>query len=658
LRFAGTTYGLLQLNDRRKGQFTPKLIDLLERLADSIATALAQRQAQGALRESEAKFRAIASHTPDHILMQDRELRYTFVVNPQLGLTEADMIGKTEQDFLAPDDAEKLITAKRKVMETGQPLPLTISLKNRNGGEDTFEGSYIPKMDADGRVDGIIGYFRNITERKRTETKLRENEERYQSLVRTSLDGFWAVDMEGRLLEVNDAYCAMSGYSRQALLSMRITDLEYKETPEQTRAHLERVFVRGWDCFESQHRRADGTILEVQISSVHLASQNIILCFINDITDRKRSEQVLESAKDYAENLIQTANTMVIGMDSSGVVQVFNDAAEKITGYTRREIEGRNWFEVIVPRDRYPQVWKEFERLQSGGLPKNFENPILTKSGQERYIAWQNNEVFEQGRVVGTISFGMDITERKRAEEKLVEYQAELRSLLSRISIAEEQERKRIAEHLHDHLGQSMVLAKMKLDALGRADLPPAAGAAVRQIGKTVGDLIRTTQSITYDLSNPVLYERGLVAAIQEWIQEEYTPKYAVRVSFRNATRKLDLPAEQLVFVYRTVRELLINVAKHAQTQIAAVTIQRRHGRVRITVLDDGAGFDPDKSPDRFGSQSHYGLFSIRERMDYLGGTMTIESHSGQGTCVTLILPEPTPTNRSTSHDDSNSAGG
>jgi PAS domain S-box-containing protein len=127
----------------------------------------------------------------------------------------------------------------------------------------------------------------------------------------------------------------------------------------------------------------------------------------------------LAASKDFAENLIQTANAIVVGLDNHGSVRFLNQAAERITGYTSRELEGRNWFEVIAPKDRYPEVWTEFERLTAGGLPKNFENPILTKSGEEHYIVWQNSEVREQGQAVGIISFGIDITERKRAEEEL-----------------------------------------------------------------------------------------------------------------------------------------------------------------------------------------------------------------------------------------------
>ena len=117
--------------------------------------------------------------------------------------------------------------------------------------------------------------------------------------------------------------------------------------------------------------------------------------------------------------LIERAPAMVVGLDRSGRVQVFNQEAEKITGYTRAELEGRNWFEVICPRERFPQAWAAFERLEGGDLPRSHENPLLTKTGEVRYVLWQNEIVREEGRVTGTISLGLDITERRKAEEML-----------------------------------------------------------------------------------------------------------------------------------------------------------------------------------------------------------------------------------------------
>jgi PAS domain S-box-containing protein len=131
-----------------------------------------RKKAQEAMRESEERLHVITNHTPDHILMQDRELRYQLVINPQLGLTEADMLGKTDHDILEKEDAERLTAIKRKVLETGDPVPVETSVRNLSGETEFFEGVYVPKLGPTGQTDGLIGYFRNITERKVAEDQL------------------------------------------------------------------------------------------------------------------------------------------------------------------------------------------------------------------------------------------------------------------------------------------------------------------------------------------------------------------------------------------------------------------------------------------------------------------------------------------------------
>jgi PAS domain S-box-containing protein len=173
---------------------------------------------------------------------------------------------------------------------------------------------------------------------------------------------------------------------------------------------------------------------------------------LGDITGIKEYQHTLEQqvtertlevvrAKNFAENLIQTANTMIIGLDQEGNISIFNKAAEEITGYKSQEVMGKNWFEIIVPKEKYPDVWEEFHRLSienptNGFFPRDFENPLLTKSGAERYIRWSNNTVIEGGVVSGTISFGLDITDQKRAEIALRESEERFRTLIEKAPVA------------------------------------------------------------------------------------------------------------------------------------------------------------------------------------------------------------------------------
>ena len=140
-----------------------------------------QKLADEALRRSEEKFKVIASCTPDHLLVQDRDLRYTFVLNPQLGLSEKEMLGRTDHDFLNREDADRITAIKRQVLETGRAIRLESPLLSSTGETEYFEGSYVPRFDAEGRVDGLIGYFHNVTERKRTEERIQRLNAELQS---------------------------------------------------------------------------------------------------------------------------------------------------------------------------------------------------------------------------------------------------------------------------------------------------------------------------------------------------------------------------------------------------------------------------------------------------------------------------------------------
>ncbi|AXS79085.1 PAS domain S-box protein [Dechloromonas sp. HYN0024] len=141
-----------------------------------------------------------------------------------------------------------------------------------------------------------------------------------------------------------------------------------------------------------------------------------------------REQQAIQAAKQYAEKLINTANVMVVELNLLGEVKRINPAVEEITGYRADELLGHNWFETIVPEERYPDVKKMFMALLEKGIPNQFENPVLTKDGHERSVIWQNSELQENGKTVGTISFGMDITHSRQISQNLAEQDVMLSS--------------------------------------------------------------------------------------------------------------------------------------------------------------------------------------------------------------------------------------
>jgi PAS domain S-box-containing protein len=152
---------------------------------------------------------------------------------------------------------------------------------------------------------------------------------------------------------------------------------------------------------------------------VTLPQGKIVLSHIRDISNIEKLAEESRSAKEFSENLVDTANAMVVKLDLEGNILVFNEAAEQITGYTREEVTGKNWFAFMLPEAQRPHVWNYFKKLSDPDFYKNYENLILTKSGEERYVVWQNSVDREQGQPKGLVCFGIDVTEQRKAEEIL-----------------------------------------------------------------------------------------------------------------------------------------------------------------------------------------------------------------------------------------------
>jgi len=250
----------------------------------------------------------------------------------------------------------------------------------------------------------------------------------------------------------------------------------------------------------------------------------------------------------------------------------------------------------------------------------------------------------EDGHLNGvTITFA-DITESKRnaenLEQRVLERTAQLRALAVELSLAEERERRALAQDLHDDLGQVLAAAKIKLTMLTKLEHVAEIKKRLLEVDDLLNHAHASVRSLTFQLSPPVLFELGLVPAV-EWLADEMRRQYDLQIKVLDDGIKKKLDTSVSTILFRAVRELLINVAKHAKVSGAKVTIRRQSRQIVIQVMDEGIGLHSPSRAKRSkkGTIQGFGLLSVQERLSYIGGEMRLESVPGDGTLVTLIAP-------------------
>jgi signal transduction histidine kinase len=228
--------------------------------------------------------------------------------------------------------------------------------------------------------------------------------------------------------------------------------------------------------------------------------------------------------------------------------------------------------------------------------------------------------------------------DRRAIERRIQDYQRQLRRLASELSLAEARERREIASDLHDHIGQALAFVAQKVSAMRGNSIFSGMDWDFEQILSILNQAIRYTRDLTVEISPPVLYELGLPAAI-EWLAERALTLHKLKVTLSQTGVPSSIAEEVGVFTFKAVQELINNVAKHAGTNRADILSRWREHDFEIVVSDRGRGFDSTRYNSRFSADCCFGLFSIRERLSYLGGTLTVTSSPGKGTQVSMIVP-------------------
>ena len=528
-----------------------------------------------------------------------------------------------------------------------------------------------PFYDAAGNLAGLVGTCTDITDRKRAEDELRRSEAKIRAILAAIPDQIVRLRRDGCYLEVFNPPGHVSLLAPQHANRLNARDVLPKHLADRLFESIERAFATGQlQAVEYEVTLPDGQVRQREARFV-VSGLDEVLVLARDITDRKKAENELRRSEARNRAIINVIPDRMYSLTRSGVYKelICAGAVEAFRPWV--EYKGATYRQIVSPglADRIDQaVDKAFQT----GLAQTVEYELNDPDRAPRRWREARYVVSGQDELICLIR---DITERKTAEAQLLEYQERLRSMASQLSLTEERERRQIAVELHDQIGQTLALAKIKLGLVSQllAPLPAEGGAVLGEATDLIEQSLADSRSLIFQLSPPILYELGFEPAI-EWLADQVESKYGVRIEIEDDGRPKPMNDDIRVVMFQATRELLVNAAKHSRANRIRVTIARlspahstaRGGpgsrrrskdgtgdagsavsQIRVEVSDNGVGFDTGPAGpagstaarESKGSRGGFGLFSLRERLTPLGGSLLIDSAPGKGCRASLLAP-------------------
>ena len=471
-----------------------------------------RKRAQDALANERNLLRTLIDNLPDSTYIKDRDSRFLLCSHQTVQAagveTPEQLIGRTDFDFYPPEIATRFFEEEQELMRSGKPL-LNVErcVDDPRTGQKVWDlTTKVPLRDGEGRIVGLVGISKNITELKRSQEALRESLQTSSDIVTSIPSGLllykYTAPNKLTLIDTNPAAAELLGIDVRQYIGWDFDDL----WPQARKAGLTDAYLgvmKTGEMFSNEDiAYEDDKVSGIFSTRVFRLPGDRLCSTFENVTERRRADLALQESERKLATLMANLPGMAYRClaDEKWTMLFVSEGCRDLTGYHSEDVIGSqavSYNEIILPDDQ-PHVQDAIRQAVLADRSFEIEYRIRTAQGQEKWV-------WERGRVVGRCEesrtpilegFILDISERRQAEEKLNAYQKKLKALASELSLTEERERRRVAAGLHDQACQNLVLSKMKLQGL-RPSLPSGPTEAVETVCQTLTETIESIRELT-----------------------------------------------------------------------------------------------------------------------------------------------------------------
>lgn len=584
-------------------------------------------------RERDLLFRLMAENFRDLIVIVNPDGSIEYVspsIERLLDVPAAGFVGRHVKDWVDPRHGERLDKLKR-------GLPAQIRVRNKAGAWVWLEAiSFSIQWRG---TEHLVGIARDVTERKLAEEELLRGMEFTDSAINSIPGIFCVFDADSRLLRWNANLERIAGYGARELAQSRAARLLEDAEGESVDWYIQRVLSRGRADTRLLLETRGGERIPFLFTGYRFRSgtRSFVVGVGTDLSRFEEAEAALRESEERFRTIFDSAPTGIVIMNEAAGIQVANAAFYAMTGYTAKQLKGRNFFDLLAPE--FSDLAERFRTASTDGAPLEYglQAELLQRNGRRMWVSLTTNRMLMSQGDEQYVVMLENITKRKQAELRLEEYAQQLKALSGRLLDVQEEERRHIARELHDEVGQALTAVKINLESLGARE-GLAKNAALQDSVSEVSRVLDQVRDLSLDLRPAMLDRLGLVPALRNYLYRQ-----ADRVGFEPI---FDAPADGVAVdgpietaCFRVAQEALNNVVKHAGATRVSIELHADTDGLNLKIEDNGCGFAIEDKLHEASDGQTFGLLGLQERAKLVGGELTINSHPGVGTRIEAQFP-------------------